>query len=125
MTNFPNFASKHFLNFKLSDDELEDQYESIPAYEAPHKRDEDRDRRDRRKRKKGMQYPDPEFDRRWEKKRRDAEEQKQKDIDEKRRKREEERARRFSRYDDEDDYYSDDDRSQRNLVYNLNNLIQV
>ena len=34
---------------------------------------------------KGVQYPDPEFDRRWEKKRRDAEDAKQKEIEERRR----------------------------------------
>jgi hypothetical protein len=58
----------------------EDQYESVPAYEAPHKRDEESSKkssRSSRKRKKGVQYPDPEFDRRWERKRREEEDLKQ------------------------------------------------
>jgi len=93
---------------RLADFEEEgDQYDSIPAYEAPHMREEDRKHGDRkRRRKRGVQYPDPEFNRRWEKKRRDAEEQKEREREDKRRKREEERARRFSRYEEEND--SDD-----------------
>ena len=88
-------------------DELEDEYDAIPAYEAPHKRESDRKKR----KKRAMQYPDPEFDRRWERKRREAEEEKEREIEERRRRREEERERRYSKY--SDDEYSDDDRSRR------------
>ena len=87
--------------------ELEDEYDAIPAYEAPHKRESDRKKR----KKRAMQYPDPEFDRRWERKRREAEEEKEREIEERRRRREEERERRYSKYSDDD--YSDDDRSRR------------
>lgn len=90
-----------------SSGEDEEEYESVPAYEAPHKRtdEEDRKRKSSRKRPKGVQYPDPEFDRRWEKKRRDAEDAKEKEIEERRRRREDERRERYRSNDD----YSDDD----------------
>ena len=52
---------------------MEDEYDSIPAYEAPHKRDDDK----KKSRKRGVQYPDREFDRRWDRKKREAEEAKE------------------------------------------------
>ena len=55
--------------------EMEDEYDSIPAYEAPHKRDDDNGNH-KKSRKRGVQYPDREFDRRWDRKKREAEEAK-------------------------------------------------
>ena len=54
---------------------MEDEYDSIPAYEAPHKRD-DEGGNHKKSRKRGVQYPDREFDRRWDRKKREAEEAK-------------------------------------------------
>ena len=52
---------------------------------------------DEKRPKRGVQYPDREFDRKWERKRREAEEAKQREIDKKRRRRYSSDDSRYSR----------------------------